>query len=40
MAREMLKFRKGESGLKIKNDGSIELAGVQDKALIDERGHM
>ena len=36
----MLKFRKGESGLKIKNDGSIELAGVQDKALIDERGHM
>ena len=40
MAREMLKFRKGESGLKIKSDGSIELAGVQDKALIDERGHM
>ena len=40
MAREMLKMRKGESGLKIKNDGSIELAGVQDKALIDERGHM
>ena len=40
MAREMLKIRKGESGLKIKNDGSIELAGVQDKALIDERGHM
>jgi hypothetical protein len=37
MAREMLKFRKGESGLKIKSDGSIELAGVQDKALIDER---
>ena len=40
MPREILKFRKGESGLKIKNDGSIELAGVQDKALIDERGHM
>jgi len=38
MPREMLKLRKGDSAIMIKADGSIELAGVYDKPLIDEKG--
>ena len=37
MAREMLKLRKGDSAIMIKADGSIEMAGVQDKELVDEK---
>jgi hypothetical protein len=40
MPREMLKLRKGDSAIMIKADGSIELAGVQDKELIDSSGRM
>ena len=38
MAREMLKLRKGDSALMIKSDGSIELAGTNDKPLMDDKG--
>ena len=38
MPREMLKLRKGDCAIKIKKDGSVELAGIQDKPLIDEGG--
>ena len=38
MPREMLKLRKGDSAIMIKADGSIELAGVYDKPLVDEKG--
>ena len=38
MAREMLKLRKGDSALMIKTDGSLELAGVNDKPLMDDKG--
>ena len=34
----MLKLRKGDCAIKIKKDGSVELAGIQDKPLIDEGG--
>ena len=37
MPREMLKLRKGDSAIMIKADGSIELAGVYDTPLVDER---
>ena len=40
MAREMLKLRKGDSAIMVKSDGSIEMAGVQDKELVDEKGNM
>ncbi len=40
MAREMLKLRKGDSAIMIKTDGSIEMAGVQDKELVDDKGRM
>ena len=38
MAREMLKLRKGDSAIMIKTDGSVELAGVTDKPLMDDKG--
>jgi len=38
MAREMLKLRKGDSAIMIKTDGSLELAGINDKPLMDEKG--
>ena len=38
MPREMLKLRKGDSAIKIKQDGQMELAGVSDKAMMDDRG--
>ena len=38
MPRQMLKLRKGECGLKIRKDGSIELAGIEDQPLIDRGG--
>jgi hypothetical protein len=40
MAREMLKLRKGDSAIMIKADGSIEMAGLQGKELISEKGHI
>ncbi len=40
MAREMLKLRKGDSAIMVKADGSIELAGVNDKPLVNDRGEM
>ena len=36
----MLKLRKGDSAIKIKADGQIELAGVQDKAMVDDKGNI
>ena len=38
MRREMLKLRKGDSAIMIKTDGSVELAGVSDKPLMDDKG--
>ena len=38
MAREMLKLRKGDSAIMIKTDGSVELAGVNDKPLMNDKG--
>ena len=38
MAREMLKLRKGDSAICIKSDGKVELAGVNDKPLMNEEG--
>lgn len=38
MPREMLKLRKGDSAIMIKSDGSIEMAGVNDKPLMDDKG--
>jgi len=40
MPREMLKLRKGDSAIKIKADGQVELAGVSDKAMINDQGHI
>ena len=40
MAREMLKLRKGDSAIMIKSDGSMEMAGINDKPLIDEKGRL
>ena len=37
--RELLKFREGDCGLKIRKDGQIEVAGVDDAGgMIDEKG--
>ena len=36
----MLKLRKGDTAIMIKADGSIEMAGVNDKELINEKGHI
>jgi len=38
MAREMLKLRKGDSAIMIKTDGSVELAGVNDKPIMSADG--
>ena len=38
MPREMLKLRKGDSAICIKSNGSVELAGLDDKPLMDEKG--
>jgi hypothetical protein len=39
MPRELLKFREGDCGLKIKKDGSIEVAGVdQAGGMINKEG--
>ena len=37
--RELLKFREGDCGLKIRKDGQLELAGIDEKhGIIDEKG--
>ena len=37
--RELLKFREGDCGLKIRKDGQLEIAGVDEKrGIIDEKG--
>ena len=36
----MLKLRKGDTAIMIKADGSIEMAGLQDKELVNEQGHI
>ena len=39
MPREMLKFRPGDVGLKIKKDGQMEVAGVNEESpMIDQTG--
>ena len=38
MPREMLKLRKGDSAIMIKSDGSVEMAGVNDKPLVSDEG--
>ena len=39
MPRELLKFRAGEFGLKIKTDGSMEFAGLDEQnGMIDKNG--
>ena len=38
MPREMLKLRKGDSAIMVKADGSIEMAGVNDKPLVSDDG--
>ena len=39
MPRELLKFRPGDSGLKIRKDGTMEVAGVDDAGgMIDQHG--
>ena len=39
MPRELLKFRPGECGLKIKKDGQMEIVGVDEAGgMIDEKG--
>ncbi len=38
MPREMLKLRKGDSAIMIKADGSVEMAGVNDKPLVSNDG--
>ena len=40
MPREMLKLRKGDTAIMIKGDGSIEMAGLQGKELINSKGHI
>ena len=40
MPREMLKLRKGDSAIMIKADGSMELAGMDNKPLIDDNGRL
>jgi len=37
--RQLLKFREGDCGLKIRKDGQLEVAGVdEDRGIIDEKG--
>ena len=37
--RELLKFREGDCGLKIRKDGQLEVAGVDEKhGIIDAKG--
>ena len=37
--RELLKFREGDCGLKIRKDGKLEVAGVDDSGgMIDKKG--
>jgi len=38
MAREMLKLRKGDTAIAIKKDGNLQLAGIDDTPLINEKG--
>jgi len=39
MPRELLKFREGDCGLKIKKDGALEVAGVDEAGgMIDKEG--
>ena len=39
MPRELLKFREGDCGLKIRKDGQLEVAGVDEAGgIIDEKG--
>jgi hypothetical protein len=38
MAREMLKLRKGDSAIMVKTDGSVVLAGVNDKPIMNDKG--
>jgi|TARA_B110000438_G_C15818412_1_gene653080 hypothetical protein len=39
MSRELLKFRPGDCGLKIKKDGQMEVAGVNEESpMIDKEG--
>ena len=39
MPRELLKFRPGDSGLKIRKDGTMEVAGVEEAGgMIDKNG--
>ena len=40
MPREMLKLRKGDTAIMIKGDGTIEMAGLQGKELINAKGHI
>jgi hypothetical protein len=41
MPRELLKFRKGDVGLKIQKDGKLEVAGVTpDMPMIDSKGNV
>ena len=37
MAREMLKLRKGDTAIAIKKDGNLQLAGIDDTPLINEK---
>ena len=39
MPRELLKFRPGDCGLKIKKDGQMEIIGIDESTgMIDEKG--
>ena len=38
MPREMLKLRKGDCAIKIRKDGSVELAGLENQPLINDGG--
>jgi hypothetical protein len=41
MPRELLKFREGDCGLKIKKDGALEVAGVDDSGgMINKEGRV
>jgi len=40
MPREMLKLRKGDVALKIRSDGTMELAGTSDKPMMDSKGNI
>ena len=39
LKRQLLKFREGDCGLKIRKDGQLEVAGVdENRGLVDEKG--